>query len=422
MPTLQDLLKRHLSSTTHSTKTLAEKLGMSYPTLLSLVNEGGLPRKQAHRDALRQELAIDASTWAVALAASQKDAIDIPAEGPLTLQQLVTREMLSAGYTEQSLAHEAGLPYPTIMGVTRKGAVPRAEALAKIATTLGVELDQLKLAAERTKVRRDDAEPAPDAEAIPSSNGPHLAQRALDGVTRSGVSIAAFAREHDLPYISFSRLIAQGALPADDDILNRLASALGLDEPTFHTLLAEQRAHRRPGNREDAARIAGTPLQAALRNLLEQRQWTLQAFAEAADLSVVTAGRLVRDGELPGRMATHTKLRSLLNLSQDDYDLLVARSRQQVLAAEVKESTNSYRAPPKDERESSNSYVAPAAPRSTPINPSAASAALEPTTAVRAAVQAVAHQAPKDAELMELIERLNPAQRRALDQFLRTLV
>jgi hypothetical protein len=63
-----------------------------------------------------------------------------------------------------------------------------------------------------------------------------------------------------------------------------------------------------------------------------------------------------------------------------------------------------------------------------PSVPSQPTSALEPATnKVQAAVQAAAttpsHPAPtKDIELLELIERLNPSQRRALDQFIRTLV
>ena len=407
MATLQDLLRRHLSNKDISARTLAEKLDMSYPTLLSLVNEGGVPRKQAHREALKRELGVDTSAWATALAASQKDAIDIPTEGPLSLQQLVLREMLAHGHTEQTLATRSGLPYPTIMGVTRKGAVPRGDTLVKLASVLDVAVDELHRAVERTRTLREneDATDGSGTSAQPVA-GPSLAQQALDAVTKSDVSMAAFAREHDLPYVSFARLISQGAVPESEEFLDGLRKALGFDDEAFVVALAAARVSRQPASKVEAARIAGTPLQAALRNLLESRGWTLQAFADAADLSVVTAGRLVRDGELPGRQATHAKLKTLLGLTEDAYELLVARSRQQTLAAEVAEHASGYHIP---------SVV--------PSIPSQPSSALEPaTSAVRAAVQAVAQPPPKDVELMELIERLNPSQRRALDQFLRTLV
>lgn len=412
MSTLQDLLRRYLADKKLSVKTLADKLEMSYPTLLSLVNDGGLPRKQAHREALKRELGVETAAWATALAASQKDAIEIPSEGPLTLQQLVMREMLTHGHTEQTLATRSGLPYPTIMGVTRKGAVPRADTLVKLATVLDLAAEELQRAADLTRSLRGSEEATETAspEGSPSIEGPSLAQQALDAVTKSGVSMAAFAREHELPYVSFARLISQGAVPENDDTLAALRLALGLDDEAFVVLLAAARADRQPASKVEAARIAGTPLQAALRNLLESRGWSLQAFADAADLSVVTAGRLVRDGELPGRQATHAKLKTLLALTDDAYELLVARSRQQTLAAEVAEHASGYHIP----------SVIPSAP-------SQPSSALEPATpvttaAVRAAVQAVTQQPPKEVELMELIERLNPAQRRALDQFLRTLV
>ena len=66
MSTLQDLLRRYLADKKLSVKTLADKLEMSYPTLLSLVNDGGLPRKQAHREALKRELGVETAAWATA--------------------------------------------------------------------------------------------------------------------------------------------------------------------------------------------------------------------------------------------------------------------------------------------------------------------------------------------------------------------
>ena len=410
MATLQDLLRRHIADKGVSVRTLADKLDISYPTLLSLVNEGGVPRKQAHRESIKRELGVDTTRWAQALAASQKDAVDIPTEGPLSLQQIVIREMHAHGHTEQSLATRSGLPYPTIMGVTRKGAVPRSDTLAKLAEVLDVPLDHLQKAAEHTRSKRGDGEGS-GARAAIAPVGPHLAQQALDAVTRSGLSMATFAREKNLPYLSFSRLISTGIVPDDEEVLTVLRQALEMDDEAFVVALAAARANPQAASREEASRIAGTPLQAALRNLLAEKGWSLQAFADAADLSVVTAGRLVRDGELPGRVATHTKLKTLLGLADDAYDLLVARSRQQTLAAEVKEHQSGYHV---------QSVV--------PSVPSQPTSALEPATnKVQAAVQAAAttpsHPAPtKDIELLELIERLNPSQRRALDQFIRTLV
>jgi DNA-binding CsgD family transcriptional regulator len=104
MATLQDLLKRHLEARHMSVKTLAERLGMSYPTVLALIKKGSVPRSQEHRDALRSELELSSDAWAAVFASSMREGVEIPTEGPLTLQQLVIKAMLVQGYSEQTLA------------------------------------------------------------------------------------------------------------------------------------------------------------------------------------------------------------------------------------------------------------------------------------------------------------------------------
>ena len=94
MATLQDLLKRHLEARHMSVKTLAERLGMSYPTVLALIKKGSVPRSQEHRDALRSELELSSDAWAAVFASSMREGVEIPTEGPLTLQQLVIKAML----------------------------------------------------------------------------------------------------------------------------------------------------------------------------------------------------------------------------------------------------------------------------------------------------------------------------------------
>src|SRR5258708_1815812 len=133
MPTLTELIERHLSDRDLSARAFAEQVGMSYPTLLSLCNKGHVPRKPEHREALRRAIGLGQDAWAAVLAASGKDSIDIPTQGQLTLQQLVVKALYAQGFSEQTFAKASGIPYPTILGITRKAAVPRDGTLTRLA-------------------------------------------------------------------------------------------------------------------------------------------------------------------------------------------------------------------------------------------------------------------------------------------------
>ncbi len=342
MVTLQSLLKQHLEARNISVKTLAERLGISYPTVLALVNKGSLPRSQEHRDGIRVELGVPLEQWAAVLAASMKDGVEIPTEGPLTLQQLVTKAMYTLGLTEQRLSEKSGLPYPTLLGITRKGSIPRGDTLATLAESLELELEEAQAAAALSKERRsqdddtpaglerhqdDDAEPHDLPGAVTTEEEANLAQLALDAITRSGVSTAAFAKQYNIPYISLTRLIRDGIPPIRSSANDPLREALGLDEPTYTAAIDRARANPAPASRAKSSEIASNPLQASLLRLVEERGLSMKSFAELADLSVLTATRLLRKGDLPGRQATHTKLRGLLALGQTDYELLLQRAR-----------------------------------------------------------------------------------------------
>lgn len=340
MATLQTLLKQHLEARNISVKTLAERLGISYPTVLALVNKGSLPRSQEHRDGIRVELAVPLEQWAAVLAASMKDGVEIPTEGPLTLQQLVTKAMYTLGLTEQRLSEKCGLPYPTLLGITRKGSIPRGDTLVTLAEALDLELGEVQDAVALSKQRRgqDDAVPAGLEQHAEDDAEPHdappiadeevsLAQLALDAITRSGVSTAAFAKQYNIPYISLTRLIRDGIVPIRSVATEPLREALGLDADAFATALDRARANPAPASRAKSSEIASNPLQASLLRLVDERGLSMKAFAELADLSVLTATRLLRKGDLPGRQATHTKLRGLLALGQTDYELLLQRAR-----------------------------------------------------------------------------------------------
>ena len=356
MATLQTLLKQHLEARNISVKTLAERLGISYPTVLALVNKGSVPRSQEHRDGIRKELGVPLENWAAVIAASMKDGVDIPSEGPLTLQQLITKTMLTQGLTEQRLSEKCGLPYPTLLGITRKGSIPRSDALATLSQALSLQPAEIAAAVALSKERRGQGEGGGhvgqhgDDEHLPAdaddgTHGANLAQIALDVITRSGTSTAAFAKQHDIPYISLTRLIRDGIPPVRSAILTPLRTALGLDETAFETALDRSKANPAPASRAKSSEIASNPLQASLLRVVEERGLTVKAFAELAELSVLTATRLLKKGDLPGRQATHTKLRGLLALGEADYELLLQRARASGAGEAVDETTS--RSPPR---------------------------------------------------------------------------
>lgn len=421
MATLQELLKRHLDARNLSVKTLAERMGISYPTVLALINKGSVPRSQEHRDALRRELGLSADLWAAVFAASMRDGVEIPAEGPLTLQQLVTKAMLIQGYSEQSLSEKSGLPYPTLLGVTRKGAIPRSEALACIGRTLDLSAAELEAAVALSKERRGASESVAVTADVPFTEDDvdeaqptdiavaSLAQVAMDTITKSGVSTAYFAKEHDIPYITLMRLIRTGVPPVRSAMLQLIQHALALDDAAFEAALNRSLANPEPASRAKSSEIASNPLQASLLRLVDERGLTVKAFAELSDLSVLTATRLLKKGDLPGRQATHGKLRGLLGLSESDYDLLLQRAR----AAGAGEATE-------DDAEHPAAAIQPATEpflRQSPVVLSFTSGQPnQPQTA------SIPIGEPTDADFMALIAKLAPKQRRTLLGILTSMV
>ena len=420
MATLQHLLKGHLETRNLSVKTLAERLAISYPTVLALVNKGSLPRSQEHREILRRELGLSNEAWATVLASSMRDGIEIPAEGPLTLQQLVTKAMLSQGYTEQSLAEKTGLPYPTLLGITRKGSIPRGETLPRLASALKLDLREVEAAVALSRDRRGNVatageDEAGDDEAQPTdSAGPNLAQLTLDAVTRSGTSTAAFAKQHGIPYLSLMRLIRDGIPPVRGSALSTIKSALGLDEAGFESALDRSKADPQPASRSKANEIASNPLQASLLKVVEERGLSVKAFAALSDLSVLTATRLLKKGDLPGRQATHAKLRGLLGISDSEYQLLLQRAR----ASGASESDDDEAQPhhlPSITETFNRQQAAITATSPAPVDEPARAGSF--TEAFAAKVP----REPSDEDFMVAIRRLGPKQRRALMGFIATL-
>ncbi len=429
MATLQELLKSHLETRNISVKTLAERVGISYPTVLALINKGSIPRSQDHRDALREELGLTTDAWAAVFSASMRDGVEIPADGPLTLQQLVTKAMLMQGYSEQSLADKSGLPYPTLLGVTRKGAIPRSDALARIAESLSIDEELMEAAVALSKERRgqsestifsqpvgttddaaDDAHDDDEAQPTDVVEMSSLAQLALDAITKSGVSTAHFAKQFDIPYLSLMRLIREGVAPVRSSALEQLRQALELEQAAFEAVLEHSRAHPEPASRAKASEIASNPLQASLLRLVDDRNLTIKSFAELADLSVLTATRLLRKGDLPGRQATHGKLRGLLGLAEAEYDLLLQRARA-VGAGEATEDDQEAQ-PSALMQPQTEPYLRPS-----PVVLSFNANQFQPTQAASVPIGE-----PTDADFMALIARLAPKQRRTLMGILTSMV
>lgn len=317
---VQDVLAEHLRKTGQTARAFAETAGVSYPSVLAALNKGSLPRRGEHREALRQALGVETDVWAAMIAGSGREAIDLGGTAP-TFQQLILKAILMGGETEQSFADRTGIPYPTILGVTRKGAIPRGETIAMIGGALGFDAADIDAALDRSRaVRKEGTPPVPD----PTTQ--NLAQLVANTARRNGQSLAAFARVHDLPYLAIMRLVGSGSIPEGDETLGNLSRALGLDDETFDDLVSRMRSNPEPAGSDDGDQT--TPLQAALRQVIEQKGLTMKAFAELSELSVLTATRLVKHGALPSRTTTHAKLRNLLGLPEGEYNELLARSKQ----------------------------------------------------------------------------------------------
>ncbi len=214
---------------------------------------------------------------------------------------------------------------------------------------------------------------------------PSLAQLVADAIVRGGTSVASFARTYDIPYVSLMKLVNSGQPPRRKAVLDPLAKALGIDEASFNAALAKSKSNPLPAEAPRQSDNALNPFHAALLRLVEERRFTTKAFAEAADLSVLTAAKLLKRGELPGRQTTHEKLKALLGLSEIAYKDLLASSR-------TVEGTNADGESAAIERKNTQGYVA-------------VSTGAAPANTTKG-------------ELFELIDRLSPAQLVALKNFL----
>lgn len=209
---------------------------------------------------------------------------------------------------------------------------------------------------------------------------PSLAQLVSDTIVKSGSSVAAFARENDIPYVSLMKLMNSGQPPRRKSVLDPLEKALGITHKEFLVSLEKSKASPTPAEAPKITDKAVNAFHARLLTLIEAKNFTTKAFAEAADISVLTAAKLLKRGDLPGRQSTHEKLRQLMGLGPDEYFELIASAK------------------PADDSDD----IVPVA--STPGYITVASGAPPISTT--------------KGELFELIDRMSPAQLVSLKQFL----
>lgn len=303
------------------------------------------------------------------------------------LAQLVASALASQGLGGHTFAAMTGIPAEQL-DLVLAGRVPADVAmLDRIADRLGLDRRMLRDASGLDPGYPNSIPPTELQETDVTDPEQNLAQLAIEAVHTAGASMAAFARVHGIPYISLAQLIKTGEPPRRKSALDPLQKALGLNDDEFEAALEASRAQPTPGVTPEPAQDV-TPLQAALLKVVADRKMTMKAFAEAADLSVLTAARLLKRGELPGRATTHEKLRNLLGLTEADYRRLLDDSR---AAIDAMNATPTAARPVEDDE-----VLAPSAS---------------------------AHSgSPSTDELVELLDRLNPRQRTALKAFILTLV
>jgi hypothetical protein len=215
---------------------------------------------------------------------------------------------------------------------------------------------------------------------------PNLAQLVAEAIARSGSGVATFTRAHDLPYVSIMKLINTGQLPSQKKVLELIAKSIGLSDAAFAAALSKSKINPQPAEAPRQSDSALNPFHEALLRLVEEHHFTTKEFAEAADLSILTAAKLLKRGELPGRQSTHDKLKSLLGLSDSAYKDLLTSSR----------TTNLDGESAAIERKNTQGYVA-------------VSTGAPPANTTKG-------------ELFVLIDRLSPAQLVALKNFMTSVL
>ncbi|TVR42028.1 MAG: hypothetical protein EA402_12365 [Planctomycetota bacterium] len=324
MSTIQELAHEFVSQRNWSPRQLAERSGINQLTINGLLNEGNIPRKAEHREYLRVVLGLSIEDWADALLESS-NLPNLPDEDA-PLQVLIAKHMFLQGLTERGLAKLSGIPYGTVLGVVRKGAIPRGNSLHRIGDALGLEPSLVAAALQRS---------GGNPQSLPGMDNPEgdieegLAPLVARRIRKLGLSIGSYAERLDVGYLQLSRFLDSGEPPEDSTLLSALRSDLGLEEDEFQTAIQAGEQERKPGTvvaRKGEPPPDASQLQQALIRYLNSNKLTIKALSEMLSLSQITVSRLVKQGVRPARSRTHQQLRQLLGLSEDEYgDLLADR-------------------------------------------------------------------------------------------------
>ncbi len=408
--TLQDVLQAYMLENGVSAKMLAERAGISYPTMLNVIKSGNIPRKPQHREALRQIIGIEREEWADILSRSGKHASDrIEKDGPTNLQDLVTKALYAQGYSEKSLATATGLPYATISGITRKGAVPRRKSLDKIIEVLELNAEEVDKAVRSSHASRHQTDLEEDEfaelDAVAS-----IADIINQRLAESGVSLAAFAKQVSVGYLTLSRIMNGKLKPDDLTEFENLREELGLDEAQFAasvhfteethevTSLTIRGKHPVPPD--------ATPLQKALIAYMNQENLTIKALAEASGLSQLTMARIIKQQAIPSRASTHKKLQDLLELDHHSY--------LELIGGEQKTGKLATRQRRKETKDDTADYVAHDAQM-----PMDTDTSRHETSALIARLDANSDNVD---DILTIVKNLNGKQRKALCDFLKLIV
>ena len=295
MPTLQEIVQNHLTDSGMSVRKLAEQSGIGYQALLGVVNKGSIPRKAEHRLALQAALDLDDETWASALNESDiahaSGPVPVPETGPVTFQQLVTRELAERGLTERDLANTAEVPHPTVLGITRRGTIPRTDTIKRVAAILHLDIDSLDAAIETSRQVRRGGGNAPRAKVAGPDEIPVLAELVAETIRKRNQSMGAFARDLGIGYMVIARLIERGTLPDEQSVLDALRGACEVTESTFTAVLNVSRnrpeAAIKP-QRDELLDPDANALQRSLVSYMREQNLNLKSLAKRANLSQVT--------------------------------------------------------------------------------------------------------------------------------------
>ena len=334
--TLPQLLAERMDEDNLSLRAVSDATAISYSVLMGVVRDRSVPRREEDREALREWLGISERDWSALIAAGAGASADESAT-VLTLQQLVTRALYEHGLTEQELSDQCDVPYATLMGVTRKGAVPRQPALNAIARVLNLSPGDIAAAVRVTRIARRGVS-VQQLQAGRVSKTPGLATLVVERANSKRQSLAAFSSAAGLGYLVVSRLVEQRQvpeMPADRELLRE---ALELDEATFDEACQATEKTDPPEQQPTTGVFASsndpllghdsTPLQQALVGMMRSERLTIKELARRANLSQVTMSRLLKDGQPPARAKTHQNLQKLLGLTADSYHGLLEQSRQ----------------------------------------------------------------------------------------------